>query len=136
MSLGENIYNLRKRKKLSQEDLSERIGVTRQTISNWELNETTPNPNQLKLLSKVLDISIDELVGNKSMQTRREEKKIISNKYNIPFLVSIICSIVWAYAAIIAFIEGNELGGMIYLSLCIVWIINALIFYYKVMKNE
>lgn len=136
MSLGENIYNLRKRKKLSQEDLSERIGVTRQTISNWKLNETTPNPNQLKLLSKVLDISIDELVGNKSMQTRREEKKIISNKYNIPFHVSIICSIVWAYAAIIAFIEGNELGGMIYLSLCIVWIINALIFYYKVMKNE
>lgn len=62
--LGENIYNLRKEKKLSQEQLAEQIGVSRQTISNWELGETAPNPEQLKLLSKTLNISIDELLNN------------------------------------------------------------------------
>lgn len=62
--LGEKIYNLRKIKKLSQEDLAELIGVTRQTISNWELGETSPNPLQLKQLSKTLNISIDELLDN------------------------------------------------------------------------
>lgn len=62
--LGEKIYNLRKKKKLSQEDLAELIGVTRQTISNWELGETSPNPLQLKQLSKTLNISIDELLDN------------------------------------------------------------------------
>lgn len=62
--LGENIYKLRKEKKLSQEQLAEQIGVSRQTISNWELNETSPNPEQLKLLSKSLNISIDELLNN------------------------------------------------------------------------
>lgn len=62
--LGENIYNLRKQKKLSQEQLAEMIKVTRQTISNWELGSTTPNPDQLKLLSKALNISIDELLNN------------------------------------------------------------------------
>ena len=36
MTLGENIYNLRKKKGISQEQLGEQIGVTRQTISNWE----------------------------------------------------------------------------------------------------
>ena len=64
MQLGNNIQTLRKKKGLSQEKLAEKINVTRQTISNWELGETAPNPEQLILLSKQFDISIDELVGN------------------------------------------------------------------------
>ena len=64
MNLGENILKLRKQNGLSQEQLGEQIGVTRQTISNWELNETTPNPEQLKALSKVLSVSLDELLDN------------------------------------------------------------------------
>lgn len=62
--LGENIYNLRKSKKLSQEELAELVRVTRQTISNWELGSTQPNPEQLKLLSISLGVSIDELLNN------------------------------------------------------------------------
>ncbi|MBQ7956704.1 MAG: helix-turn-helix transcriptional regulator [Clostridia bacterium] len=64
MTLGENIYNLRKKTGISQEQLGEQIGVTRQTISNWELNETSPNTEQLKLLSKSFNISIDDLLDN------------------------------------------------------------------------
>lgn len=64
MTLGERMYQLRKKKGLSQEQLGEQIGVTRQTISNWELNETTPNSDQLKQLSKALTTSIDDLLEN------------------------------------------------------------------------
>lgn len=64
MMLGEKIFDLRKKRGLSQEQLGEKINVTRQTISNWELGETSPNPEQLKLLSKVLNVSIDELLDN------------------------------------------------------------------------
>ena len=64
MKLGKKILELRKQKGFSQEQLGEKVNVTRQTISNWELEETTPNPEQLKLLSKVLNISIDELLDN------------------------------------------------------------------------
>lgn len=64
MKLGENILKLRKDSNLSQEQLAEKIDVTRQTISNWELGETSPNPEQLKLLSKELNVSIDELLNN------------------------------------------------------------------------
>ena len=64
MNLGKKILELRKKKGLSQEELGERINVTRQTISNWELGETSPNPVQLKLLSKELNVSIDELLDN------------------------------------------------------------------------
>lgn len=64
MKLGENILRLRKKCNLSQEQLGEKVNVTRQTISNWELGETQPNPEQLKLLSKALNTSIDELLDN------------------------------------------------------------------------
>ena len=64
MNLGEKILDLRKKQGLSQEQLGEKVNVTRQTISNWELGETSPNPEQLKLLSQVLNVSIDELLDN------------------------------------------------------------------------
>lgn len=64
MNLGDKILNLRKKKGLSQEQLGERCDVTRQTISNWELGETSPNPDQLKKLSNTLEVSIDELLDN------------------------------------------------------------------------
>lgn len=64
MALGTNILNNRKKNNLSQEQLAEKINVTRQTISNWELGETSPNPEQLKLLSKCLMVSIDKLLDN------------------------------------------------------------------------
>ena len=72
MKLGENISILRKKNGLSQEKLAEKINVSRQTISNWELGETAPNPEQLILLSKSFNKSIDELVGNDFSPTASE----------------------------------------------------------------
>lgn len=73
MKLGDNILKLRKDCKLSQEQLAEKVDVTRQTISNWELGETSPNPEQLKLLSKALNVSIDELLNNDIKQVLVEK---------------------------------------------------------------
>lgn len=64
MSFGAKISELRKKEKLSQEALAEKLNVTRQTISNWELDETTPDIIQAKELSKIFKISLDELVDN------------------------------------------------------------------------
>lgn len=64
MAIGQNILELRKKNGLSQEGLGEKVNVTRQTISNWELEETAPNPEQLKLLSKALNVSVDDLIDN------------------------------------------------------------------------
>ena len=64
MALGQNILEARKKSGLSQEQLGEKVNVTRQTISNWELEETSPNPEQLKSLSKALNVSVDDLIDN------------------------------------------------------------------------
>ena len=88
MALGQNILEARKKSGLSQEQLGEKVNVTRQTISNWELGETSPNPEQLKLLSKELNISIDELLDN-------DTKSILIEKVsNTEALAGIILKII------------------------------------------
>ena len=79
MILGKKILELRKKSGLSQEQLGDMVNVTRQTISNWELGETAPNPEQLKLLSKVLNISIDELLDNDIQNVVVEKVHILKN---------------------------------------------------------
>ena len=64
MKIGNKIYELRKKYGFSQEQLAEKMNVTRQTISKWELNETTPDIKQGKELSKLFKISLDELTDN------------------------------------------------------------------------
>ena len=64
MEIGKKIMELRKKNGLSQEELAEKIGVARQTISKWELGETYPDLKQSKELSKLFNISLDELVEN------------------------------------------------------------------------
>lgn len=74
MKLNKNIYNLRKEKGFSQEYMAEQINVSRQTISNWELGETSPNPEQLLLLSKIFETSVDNLLGNDMILKDNNEK--------------------------------------------------------------
>ena len=57
------IYELRIKNGMSQEDLAEKVFVTRQAVSRWENGETTPNTETLKLLSKLFDVSINTLLG-------------------------------------------------------------------------
>lgn len=64
MELGNKILELRKKQNITQEELAEKIGVTRQTISKWELGETHPDISQAKKLSMIFNISLDELVNN------------------------------------------------------------------------
>ena len=64
MEIGKKITELRKQNGLSQEKLAEKLDVARQTISKWELGETTPDLKQSKELSKLFKVSLDELVNN------------------------------------------------------------------------
>lgn len=62
MSLGNSLFNARKKSGLSQEEVAEKLGVSRQTISKWELDETLPDIRQSKRLSVLYHLTLDELV--------------------------------------------------------------------------
>lgn len=62
MELGKQIKKYRTDKQLSQEQLAERIFVSRQTISNWENNRNYPDIKSLLLLSEIFEVSLDNLI--------------------------------------------------------------------------
>lgn len=64
MKTQEIILELRNKNRLSQEELAEKVFVTRQAVSRWENGDTVPNTETLKLLSKLFDISINTLLGS------------------------------------------------------------------------
>ena len=63
MDIKDVIFQLRTQKGLSQDELAEKLFVTRQAVSRWETGETTPNTETLKLLSAFFDVSINTLLG-------------------------------------------------------------------------
>ena len=64
MEIKDILKNLRKKNNLTQEQMAERMMVTRQAVSRWETGETQPNTDTLKLLSKEFDVSINTLLGS------------------------------------------------------------------------
>ena len=62
MNIGNQIKKYREQLKISQEELADKIFVTRQTISNWENNKNYPDIKSLSLLSYNLNVSLDDLI--------------------------------------------------------------------------
>lgn len=75
MEFNNRLYELRKQKGLSQEELAGRLNVSRQTVSKWEIGDTTPDMEKLAAISELFDISLDELVlGKKAEAADRSSK--------------------------------------------------------------
>ena len=102
--LGEKIISERKKCKLSQEDLAEKPGITRQTISNWELNETSPDLKQASKLCDIFNISLDELTGKENAILTKLDKTESNSKLIIKLVKTV----------------GITLGTLIFILLCIV----------------
>ena len=62
MSLGNSLFDARKKSGLSREAVAEKLGVSRQTISKWETDETLPDICQSKKLSGLYHLTLDELI--------------------------------------------------------------------------
>ena len=76
MNLGNNLFQARKRAGLSQEQVAEKLGVARQTISKWELGETTPEMDKLIIMSELYNITLDELMKEEN------EGKVVNDPNN------------------------------------------------------
>ena len=104
MDLGKKILELRKKENFSQEQLAEKMNVTRQTISKWELNETTPDIKQAKELSRLFKVSLDELTDNDMttlvMQKVSNTEKLaglvlkVSKWLGVCFLITLVIDII------------------------------------------
>lgn len=100
MEVSTQIKKYRSAMALSQEELAERIYVTRQTISNWETGKSYPDIHSLLLLSSLFDISLDQLIKGDVETMKKEINKEEVTKFN---KISTLFSALFA-ASLIAFI--------------------------------
>lgn len=74
MTLGERLTEMRKKMNLSQEDVAERLNVTRQTVSKWELDQSTPDFDKVVPICKLYNISSEELLTGRKADANNEDQ--------------------------------------------------------------
>ena len=91
MTLGSKIQVLRKEKGLSQEKLATEIGVSRQAVSKWELDESLPDSSKIVAISQLFDVSTDYLLGNELDSKENTTTSIeLPNNHQFSFLERVI----------------------------------------------
>lgn len=83
MNFGEKIFELRKEKNLSQEEVADKLNVTRQTVSKWETNQSTPDFDKIVPLCELFEITTEELLTGKKTEVNNasdKEQEVIQEK--------------------------------------------------------
>lgn len=80
MEFNNKLYELRKQKGFSQEELANRLNVSRQTISKWEVGESTPDMEKLVAISDLFEVSLDELVMDKVPQKAEPSVQVVKSE--------------------------------------------------------
>lgn len=119
MAFGENLAILRKSKGLSQEQLAEKLNLTGQTISKWELNQSTPDVNLLLQLSDIFQVSTDYLIKGEKEERKDSlnDEPETSNNRSFPIHTQGIAAYKWCFYSG-SVIVAISLIGMIALVIC------------------
>lgn len=115
MDISKQIKKYRRDSNLSQEDLAQKIFVTRQTISNWETGKNYPDINSLVLLSTLFDVSLDILVRGDLEEMKEEIKTEDIKKFNHDGMVFTVLLIASVVLPVPLFIYLNFIGIVIWL---------------------
>lgn len=116
-SFESNLKRLRTRQGLKQEELAQKMSVTRQTVSGWETGRRQPDLETLKKLAKVLDVDIHELIyGNKPGEYPQFQKKYVIQTAVLGSIVAIILLfrlLIWPYFKVLCSTKHWGLALMI-----------------------
>lgn len=107
MKFEQKLINLRKQKSLSQEELAEKLNVTRQTISKWELGQSKPDMDKLLELSKLFNVGVEELT-NDNIDLGKEKTKLKTEKKERKYILYILIVILIAAVATLVIRIGLE----------------------------
>lgn len=129
MTFDEKLRKLRKEHNLTQDDLAEKIFVTRTAVSKWETGQGYPSIESLKLLAKLFDTTIDELVSDEDVKikVKQEERKDRTNAI-----------LGWVYLAVSLLVSSTALGIKQYwlLSIAVIFAFATCVFFNLQLKSE
>lgn len=116
MEFNEKLHKLRKEQNLTQEELAEKLFVSRTAISKWESGRGYPSIDSLKVIAKYFHVTIDELIGSEEVISLAEQDKKESNKK----YAALICGIMDCLLALLLFLpvfgDGGGAASMISMS--------------------
>ncbi|MCI9280443.1 MAG: helix-turn-helix transcriptional regulator [Bacilli bacterium] len=137
--LGERLYELRRKKNMSQEEMAEKLNVSRQTISKWETNQTQPDFDKIIPICQLFDISSEELLTGK--KTSQNPVKLEDNKRKTALVVSLsvflyFVAFIWAVIAESLPFVGENLLGSIFLLICSIPTCFLIFYFVSVSKDK
>lgn len=152
MALSETLYTLRKKSGLSQEQLAEQLGVSRQSISKWESGASVPESEKLIAISRYFHVSLDELVNEQGGSEPQAEKKPPERSQDRARRIAgsavciggVFCLLVWGLLSIFRPAETGLLGASsavtlngngIFLLCCVAAIVLGAVLLLKGTKN-
>ena len=110
MQIGEKLKNARLERKITQEGLAEKMGVSRQTISNWENNRSYPDIISLIKMSDIYSLSLDELLkeDKKMIEHLEESTNSFKSRQRLSKLILIsVYLVIWAMSIIVFWLGGR-----------------------------
>ena len=118
MNIGDRILELRKSKGYSQEDIANKLNVSRQTISKWETNQSLPDSDKIVPLCELFDISTDDLLRNKPREVISEKNEVNNDliysdrflKNKRKFAINLCVSIFMYFMSIMWIIFADGMG--------------------------
>ena len=149
MALSERLYELRKKRGLSQEQLADQLGVSRQAVSKWESGRAVPETNTLISISTFFDVSLDYLMKEDDSAAHESPAGLMNdmpgkntgrNKHVLGMICcigGIICMIIWAFVSILIPSMSHQIsessvitvdGNGILLILCLAAVIAGAVF--------
>lgn len=93
----DKLYELRKQHQLSQEELAQKLNVSKQSISKWESGSVTPNLDKLMLVSKLFDVSLNDLLKPETQQKTARKDWFLMILSGGAFFLLILCFLLHAY---------------------------------------
>lgn len=105
MNLGERLFELRKAKNLTQDDMAEKLNVTRQTVSKWETNQSTPDFDKIMPLCELFEIGVEELLtGKKPEEQQKKEEKVLTKQEVKEKSAKVVRTSIFIYFVAVAFL--------------------------------
>ena len=138
MNVGEKILQLRKKMGLSQEELAEKLNVTRQTISKWETNQSSPDFDKIVPLCDLFEITTDELLRGKSENIKNLDDSKIRRKTACKVSISVFIyflAIIWIISMSTMPWISEEITVSVFLLLCAIATVN-LIYHFMSLPKE
>ena len=139
MNVGEKILQLRKKMGLSQEELAEKLNVTRQTISKWETNQSSPDFEKIVPLCDLFEITTDELLRGKSENIKNLDDSKIRRKTACKVSISVFIyflAIIWIISMSTMPWISEEITVSVFLLLCAIATVNLIYHFMSLLKEK